>query len=197
MLMTSWKHWAVGSVAALTIMAGTMWTTDSVSAASPDPAAVGATDVQTVRYGRGQMDHGFGRYGDKAEMGQTFLAEALGDLLPSRFQGLVGYSHGVCPHVSYESHGTPVTQGDTFVKLLGYHHGFLGSKSQFSGCFLLQGTGDEWRGRGFFALLHIQVADDMCLLLEYGPDPGCGGFVSNAAVFQGGCPVVHRDNPGL
>jgi hypothetical protein len=48
MKMTNWKHWAVGSVAALTIMAGGLWTTDSVYAAEPVPADVGEAEASTL-----------------------------------------------------------------------------------------------------------------------------------------------------
>lgn len=94
MEIRNWKHWAVGGVAALAIMAGGSYTADNVSAAAPVPLAAdaaGATDAGTLQFvgqGRGARMGGqmndmnrlgrFGDFGARAEQGQTLLAEALG-----------------------------------------------------------------------------------------------------------------------
>lgn len=81
-MQTSWKHWAVGSIAALTIMAGGLSAADSVSAAGPEPATTetaGVETSQTIGYGRGnRTDSRVGRFGEMSDEGQSLLAEALG-----------------------------------------------------------------------------------------------------------------------
>lgn len=81
MKMGSWKHWAVGSVAALTVMAGGLWAADSAYAAEPVTATVEsakAQTFQTVGFGPGRSERGFGRPGETQARDQTLLAEALG-----------------------------------------------------------------------------------------------------------------------
>lgn len=83
MQMTNWKHWAVGSVAALTIMAGGIMAADSVSAADPvtnDVAAFGpgyqlmAADGNQLGRAGGPRGAGYASDID----GQALLAEQLG-----------------------------------------------------------------------------------------------------------------------
>ena len=77
----SWKRWAIGGVAAATLMAGSLWAVDSVSAAAPEPAAVAPVEVQnvqTVRFGPGTMGRGTRQFGVVGQTGETLLADALG-----------------------------------------------------------------------------------------------------------------------
>lgn len=79
MSVAGWKYWAVGSVAALTLMAGGLAATGNVSAASTQPVAGeerGAPSAQGNALGR--EDRGFGRTGDSLVVRQDLLAEALG-----------------------------------------------------------------------------------------------------------------------
>ncbi len=75
MQFTNWKHWAVGSVAALTLMTGSMLTADSVSAA---PVQVEPAEQQAGPRGWGKTHHGFGPVGERGIDGQALFAEALG-----------------------------------------------------------------------------------------------------------------------
>lgn len=87
MQMTSWKHWAVGGVAAFTILAGGLWTADDVSAAELEPVATAtmAQSVQPAGFGPGaRMDRGYGVFDqfDRSRRlfgdDESLLADALG-----------------------------------------------------------------------------------------------------------------------
>jgi len=81
MQMNGWKRWAVGSVAALTVMGGGLMTAHNVLAATPETPAAESTDAQPPQpfgFGEGRMDRGFGQFSELSDEGQASLAEALG-----------------------------------------------------------------------------------------------------------------------
>lgn len=81
MLLSNWKHWAVGSVAVLTLMAGGALQADTVSAATQSQRGPGQMEMQGAQsadFGPRRMDRGAGGYGEMTRQGQTLLAEALG-----------------------------------------------------------------------------------------------------------------------
>lgn len=84
MQMTNWKNWAIGGVAALTIMTGGLYVADDVSAAAPVAEEIVSADVstparinsETDQMRRGPRDMG---PGERAGVdGDALLAEALG-----------------------------------------------------------------------------------------------------------------------
>ncbi len=74
MHLSNWKHWAVGSVAALTLIAGNVWMADNVFAAGAAQATVAqqtdkpddAEDSRALPFGEWRDAHG------------EYLADALG-----------------------------------------------------------------------------------------------------------------------
>ncbi|MFN2202054.1 MAG: hypothetical protein ACK2UO_12655 [Caldilineaceae bacterium] len=80
MQMMGWKRWAVGSVAALTVMGGGLITAHTVLAESPETMSAESTQAPPQRFGFGdsRMDRGFGQVSLSSEESQASLAEALG-----------------------------------------------------------------------------------------------------------------------
>jgi hypothetical protein len=71
------------------------------------------------------------------------LAEALIDQAQGFLGGFVGNAGGVRAHVGDQAHGFTGSQVDSFIELLGHHHGLFGRKAQFADGLLLEFAGDE------------------------------------------------------
>jgi len=80
MQMMSWKRWAVGSVAALTVMGGGLITAQSVLAQSTETPAAESTQAPPQQFGfrDDRTERGFGQMGFSSEVSEASLAEALG-----------------------------------------------------------------------------------------------------------------------
>ena len=99
-----------------------------------------------------------------------FWAEERFDHLPCLDQRLLGDAGGVGTHIGNQSQGSEVAQFESFVQLLGDHHGLGSGEPEFAGRFLLQGACNERRVRLplLFAAHHVAylVGNGLQAILE-------------------------------
>ncbi len=77
------------------------------------------------------------------------LAELVAYFVGNCGNGKRGQVERVGTHIGYET---------GLVETLGHHHGLRYGEPEFTGCFLLQGGGGEWRGGGFAEGTHVYVS---------------------------------------
>ena len=88
---------------------------------------------------------------------QIFLSEIVGDILCGSCFCFCRDTDGVGSQIGDETRGTALSDVDTFIQLLGNHHGLLGIEVQLVGCLLLQAAG----GEGCVGLLQSGLVHDV------------------------------------
>ena len=91
---------------------------------------------------------------------RDIIFSVIGSYIGScRLVGFLGDTGGIGTKVGNQTHGTAALDIDSFIELLSDPHGLLGGKIQNFGCFLLQRTGREGKGRFLDALAFFHIAD--------------------------------------
>ena len=115
--------------------------------------------------------------------GNVIRAVAFGDEFPRFGLRLVCHAHRIRPHVRNQADAALCADFNALVQVLRDRHGAAVAETEFAGCLLLQGAGDEGSGRIalLFALFYVGDAviravevgeDGVHIFLRFGFEPG-------------------------